>query len=131
MQRIQDIPNLLKTSVSYNKKYNKRYPRPEPICSSTSSSSSSTTSSPPLRSVALFMHTSEQVQAFSEGGKLPTHGHHLVWQVTQHPQQTNSILACGAGDRSVQTISRRPSFSQNLFLAAPIKVRSAGVADWW
>lgn len=113
LQRIQDMPNLLKTSVSYNKKYNKRYLRPVPICSSTPSSLSSTTSSPPLRSVALFMHSSEQVQAFIEGRKLPTHRHRLDWQVTQHPQQTNSILACGAGDRSVQTISRGPSFSQN------------------
>ena len=72
-----------------------------PIYSSSPWSSSSTSSSPSSRFVALFVHSSEQVQASVQGKRLPTHEHRLVWQVPWHPQQTNSIMACGAGARSV------------------------------
>ena len=39
--------------------------------------------------------------SFCAGKPLPTHEHRLVWQVLRHPQQTNSITACGAGARSL------------------------------
>ena len=90
--------------------------------SSSPSSLSSTSSSPSLGSFALFMQSSEKARASVQGKPLPTHEHRLVWQLPRHPQQTNSITACGAGARSVQTISRRRSFSCHPWLTGSCSI---------